>query len=398
MTEPGPRQVTLVLCGAGGEVVGALPPFEVEVPWWQDVETVVSGARRAHDVDVVVLRLLEGDNQDTFGGRVTYLAEINGAAPPPGLRPWEGELTPHPLRLPWAEPGGPAADLAWADAALAARDTPRTGEATQTRTWNLSSLWRLPTDVGTTWLKVVPPFFAHEGDVIDRLRSPAAPVLLAADRPRVLLEEIPGDDLYGADLDTCVALVALLVGIQVEWIDRIGELEAIGAPDWRPAPLLVAAVNVVERTAGDLDAGDRRSLVRLLDGWDDRMARIAECGIPDSLVHGDFHPGNARGDGHRLTILDWGDSGIGHPLLDEAAFVERADNAHAAAVREAWTHRWREAAPGSDPRRAAELLDPVAAIRQAVIYQVFLDQIEPAERVYHRRDPAVWLRRAASLG
>ena len=53
--------------------------------------------------------------------------------------------------------------------------------------------------------------------------------------------------------------------------------------------------------------------------------------------------------------------------------------------------------PGSDPARAADLLAPAAALRQAVLYTHFLDQIEPDERAYHAGDPATWLRRAASL-
>jgi hypothetical protein len=57
----------------------------------------------------------------------------------------------------------------------------------------------------------------------------------------------------------------------------------------------------------------------------------------------------------------------------------------------------RQAIPGSEPTRAAEILEPIAAARQAVIYQGFLDGIEPSEHPYHRADPAVWLRRAAEL-
>ena len=45
---------------------------------------------------------------------------------------------------------------------------------------------------------------------------------------------------------------------------------------------------------------------------------------------------------------------------------------------------------------AAELLAPVAALRQALIYRTFLDGIEPDERVYHASDPGTWLRRAAA--
>ena len=53
--------------------------------------------------------------------------------------------------------------------------------------------------------------------------------------------------------------------------------------------------------------------------------------------------------------------------------------------------------PGCDPDRAAALLAPVAALRQALIYRTFLDGIEPDERVYHANDPGTWLRRAAAL-
>jgi len=39
----------------------------------------------------------------------------------------------------------------------------------------------------------------------------------------------------------------------------------------------------------------------------------------------------------------------------------------------------------------------VAALRQALIYQVFLDGIEPSERTYHAGDPVHWLERAAAI-
>ena len=38
-------EVTLVLCTARGELIGAAAPFTVESTWWRDVEGVVAGAR-----------------------------------------------------------------------------------------------------------------------------------------------------------------------------------------------------------------------------------------------------------------------------------------------------------------------------------------------------------------
>src|SRR4029079_12462294 len=84
-------------------------------------------------------------------------------------------------------------------------------------------------------------------------------------------------------------------------------------------------------------------------------------------------------------------------LLDQPAFLTRIDEASVRPVRDAWIAAWSGAAPGSDPDRAARLLAPVAAARQAVIYQRFLDNIEPAEHPYHAADVPDWLHRTAAL-
>src|SRR4029079_4441820 len=100
---------------------------------------------------------------------------------------------------------------------------------------------------------------------------------------------------------------------------------------------------------------------------------VAACGLPNALVHGDFHPGNLRSDGQALTLLDWGDSGVGHPLLDLPAFFNAIPTDAVDPVRAHWLQRWSDAVPGSDPAHASLLLGPVAAARQAVIYRKFLD-------------------------
>ena len=44
-----PRIVTLLLVTPEGRVLGELPIFEVDVPWWQEAGPVVRGAREHHD-------------------------------------------------------------------------------------------------------------------------------------------------------------------------------------------------------------------------------------------------------------------------------------------------------------------------------------------------------------
>lgn len=146
-----------------------------------------------------------------------------------------------------ARPGRPPADLAWADAVLARLGRSRSGPAEQNRTWNLSSLWRMPLSDGAAWLKVVPPFFEHEGAVIERLEGDAIPDMLGHDRGRMLFAEIPGSDRYDAARSELLEIVDMLVDVQRRWLGRTGELIDLGLPDWRAPALGRAIADVVER-------------------------------------------------------------------------------------------------------------------------------------------------------
>lgn len=388
------RTARLVLVTPDRTVVGVLPGMPVALPWWQEVECVGRAARERHGIDVTILRLLDTERGTPHGGVVTYLAEVQEAVP---AEPWNGRLDQQALRQPYAEPGGPAADLAWARSVLDAHGIALAGAPVQVRSWNLSSVWRIPVVGQTVWLKVVPPFFAHEGRVLEALRGEAVPELLGRDGGRILLAEVAGEDMYEAPLPRLLDMVSLLVDLQASWIGRVEALQALGLPDWRGAALTDTVSAVVGRTRTDLTDHEMATLDRFVAGLPQRFGGIASCGLPDTLVHGDFHPGNFRGTAWRLALLDWGDSGIGHPLLDQPAFLTRIAAEHLPAARAHWENRWRAALPGCDPVQASILLAPVAAARQAVIYQKFLDNIEPAERVYHRSDPADWLRRTVAL-
>jgi phosphotransferase family enzyme len=387
---PAARTVRLHLCDRTGEPLRTLPEFAVDTPWWPDVEPVVRTARDRFGVDVFVLRLLTAQtSSDVMGGAVSYLAE-QLSAPPTVPAPVVAD--DHPLRAAWARPGGLAKIVAWADDALAAAGRPRVAPPVQVKTWNLSSILRLPTAAGDVWCKSVPQFMAHESAILTLVagcRPNLVPPVLAARDGTVLLADVPGEDLWHAPTPTLIDMVDRLVDLQATL--PVAEVLAAGVPDWR-AHAFPAQVEAVLSRAATLDRDELAALDRLAADLPRRFAELADCGLPETLVHGDFHPGNWR---TGPVLVDWGDSGVGHPLLDRSAFLPRiADPQSRAAAESAWLHAWRERIPGSDPVRAAEIIAPIAALRQAVIYQRFLDGIEPDEHRYHVEDVPRWLRRA----
>ena len=194
----------------------------------------------------------------------------------------------------------------WAEERLSDRGLMRTGAAEQVRTWNLSALWRIPTDAGVVWLKAVPAFFAHEGAVIDWVGAPVAPRLIDFEPGRALIADIAGAPNHGVqELAALRPMVRLLTDLQQRVLDHLDELAAVGVPDRRLGSMLPRISDAVEGWRNALELAERRSLDALISGLPKRLSAIADCGVPDTLVHGDFHPGNVVGPRDGYVILDW---------------------------------------------------------------------------------------------
>ncbi|MFJ6770746.1 aminoglycoside phosphotransferase family protein [Kitasatospora sp. NPDC091257] len=403
------RTVTVDLT-YGDEYFGQLGPFEVELGWWSSVDEVVARAAASAGVPVLVARLVDGRSEEPgHGGRVRYHAEASERPRALDSRPPEAGtaalLGPAERRAAWATPEGLRSALDWAEAELAAVGRPAAGPARQIRTWNLSGLFRLPTATGVdAWLKTTTPAFnAHEGEVIALLGGvdrTLVPTVLAADPSggRLLLDHVPGEDCWNPSAGTVADVVPRLVAAQAALAGRPDDLAALR--DRTPRALAAQLTALLDRLAEETDltpeeldrlAGFAADLPGLLD-------RLAACGLPETLLHGDFHPGNWRSDGGSTVVVDYADSCLGHPALDglrPRAYLGPEAWQHHAAV---WAEAWRRHAPGSDPRRALELAEPLYHLSYALRYQEFLDHIEPSERPYHEGDPAAELRAVLACG
>jgi hypothetical protein len=392
----------------GDDCLGICGPFQARTPWWADVEPVVARLRQELGTPVMVLRLLGVDGGDgARDGHVRYHVEAFDRPRTRRLAPWPGDQDdqdelagPVALRASWATPDGLAEILDWARAALGAAGRPATGPPEQVKTWNLAGLFRFPTARGPAWLKTTPPFAAPEAAVIGvfgKVNPELVPHVIAADLAagRMLLEHVPGTDEWEASPAAIHAAVGQLVAAQAV-LARDPAAIPRGLPD-RTMPALADQVAELldGDAAGELDPADLTAARGLAGRLPDLVAELAACGLPDTLVHGDLHPGNWRSDGRRTTILDFADSHLGNPVLDGLRVRDLLpDHQVRAFATDTWVTAWEKALPGSDPARALAIAEPLGQLSYAVRYQEFLDNIEPSERVYHAGDPAATVRAA----
>jgi Phosphotransferase enzyme family len=385
----------------GDTYLGVIGPFPVSVPWWAEVEPVVAHLRAVLDVPVLVLRLLTVEGgEGARDGHVTYhVAALD--RPAPGLlaeRPVDHVVLngPEELRSPWARLEDLNEMITWASGTLAAASRPLTGAAEQQRTWNLSALFRLPTGQGPVWLKATPRFATDEAGVIAafaRVDPALVPPVIGAGPRRVLLEHLPGEDCWDASPQIITGAVERLAAAQAILAGQPGLASRLppGLPD-RRTPVIAGQIAALldGEVASELSAGEVAAARGLLS----RFPRLDECGLPDTIVHGDFHPGNWRSDGGPPAVVDWADAHLGNPVLDGLRACDFLLAAKRPAAARAWIDAWTSRVPASDPARALSIAAPLAHLSYAVRYQEFLDGIEPSERIYHLGDPAAAVRAA----
>ena len=128
----------------------------------------------------------------------------------------------------------------------------------------------------------------------------------------------------------------------------------------------------------------------------DRFAAIAECGLPDTFVHGDFHPGNTGSAPPTApACCSTGATAASATPCSTRRRPGRLRDDSGRGARE-WSGCGARRA-GLRPRPGHASCSPGRGAAAGGDLPVFLDDIEPDERVYHSGDPATWLTRAAGV-
>jgi aminoglycoside phosphotransferase (APT) family kinase protein len=110
--------------------------------------------------------------------------------------------------------------------------------------------------------------------------------------------------------------------------------------------------------------------------------RVANLGFPETVVHGDFHAGNAALVDGRAVIIDWSDAAIGNPIVDLAtwiAWTEGGIDDRAAAV-DAWIAAWAGPTHPAEVRSRIDEIVIVGAAYQVISYDGIVRCLEPLTR------------------
>ena len=166
------------------------------------------------------------------------------------------------------------------------------------------------------WSKATGAWQASEAAAIalvGRHAPDLVPTVLAAEGRRMLLDHVPGEDCWGADEATVLATLPRWVAAQAA---LVGDPGLASLPDVRLANLPERVRRLLARddVRADLTSADLEAAEAVVEGLPALLAAIDGAGLPTTLVHGDFHPGNWRSDGRsHAGILDWADSSRRQP-------------------------------------------------------------------------------------
>jgi hypothetical protein len=295
----------------------------------------------------------------------------------------------------WYRAGWDERADAYIDQVLAATGRRRSDDSRQVKHWSLSAVLRAPAEGGDVFLKSVLPAYAHEPAVTSWLAGQGCGPFAAITATDMTSGWWLADDFGGTDGQTAPPadqerIMTQLCRIQVAMLDRTETLVGLGCRLLDNTDLAAAIPDLLGRD--DLWAAPKelRNLYRALDA--DEATRLRALGpylrrccaeldaasIPQTLLHGDFHPGNAvlREDG--VLLHDWSFAMISNPLFDLASGFYDAAPARAAAALDAYLAGWSGVLDPATMRRAWRYAGPLSAFMELVKFVGLVDLVGEA--------------------
>ncbi|WP_315791027.1 aminoglycoside phosphotransferase family protein [Fischerella sp. JS2] len=288
----------------------------------------------------------------------------------------------------------------WIHQQLDALSLSATAPIEQVKSQTRSCLLRVRTTVGTLYLKTGYGIFGTEAtftDFLAQLYPNCLPKLIAVDTEQqwMLMREFEGQHLgKTADISRWEAALRRYAEIQVQMAIMVNQLLDIGFPDRRinqltqrieplfadDAALLLPQNNPFLQQS---DLEELRTLIPQLLSW---CEVLETCGIPQTLIHGDFYCQNVIDAQESYIYFDWSDSAVSHPFFDAGFFLfdiaQELPNVvdvqtH---LRNAYLEPWTVYLPMKQLTSVFQITQPLAALYHAIVSYEIIQHLEPAHR------------------
>jgi Phosphotransferase enzyme family len=304
-------------------------------------------------------------------------------------------------------------ELQWLDERLAAAAIERTGEPERESDRPWATVWSVPTDEGTVWLKGSGGGTLFEAGLYGILERVApgrvlTPIALDVERGWMVLPD--GGPLLAdvvPDEGLADALAAILPGwaeLQLAAAPEVDALLELGVADMRPAELpgrfeeaLAAAARYAEHHGDESHAATLNEVEGLRETVARWCEQLAEMPGRASLDHNDLHPWNIFVAGDDLAtsakFYDWGDSVVAHcfaSMLVPLAFAQQRDgDAGLERARDAYLEPFGDLAPHAELVETLELACRVGKIARALTWDRALSSLPPDEPSEHADAPFI---------
>ncbi|WP_331747047.1 aminoglycoside phosphotransferase family protein (plasmid) [Streptomyces sp. NBC_00853] len=330
---------------------------------------------RLQDDPAAVVKAVE----DQLDLEVSFIRFVNGFVETEYRGPFDG-LTWKPRtgdgsseRAPWERAGWIDEVLHRIDPPLAKQGLARHGLPIDARRTFISAILKVRTECRDVWYKEYRSLFRREPHVVEWLAKhvgAAVPGVLAAGDTWWLAEEFPEERPQAVE-DPLEALAR----VQIATSGRGDEIVALGCPEWTLGQIVSRAAAVSERD--DLIGREDANLIRsLLSRLEYAAEMVDRTGIPNTIVHGDFHSENVRWTDIGWFLFDWTDACVAHPFIDLAVALRYESVGSRAQRSAAYEAVWSEAFPRENVRRALKFTDAIGAAFQLVNYAEIIDSFE----------------------